>query len=145
MKITICCSLAFSKEAIQIKERLEQSGHEVEIPITILECKEKGIDDIKQWIREFIERDSAGFNELKKERMQYHLQKIVESDSILVLNYKKGEIDNYVGGNTLIEMGLASWFKKKIFLLNEIPAMDYTEEINGLVPIVLRGNLDLIK
>ena len=51
---------------------------------------------------------------------------------------------NYIGGNTLMEMGLAFFLKKKIFLLNQIPELSYKEEILGVKPILINGDLNKI-
>ncbi len=59
---------------------------------------------------------------------------------------KKNGVLNYVGANTLLEMGLAFYLKKPIFLLNPIPeGVGYVEEMKGLHPIVINGDLKLIK
>ena len=45
-----------------------------------------------------------------------------------------------------MEMGFAYYLKKPIYILNDIPKnMIYTEEIIGVKPIVLRGNLRKIR
>lgn len=52
---------------------------------------------------------------------------------------------NYIGGNCLMEMGMAYVNKKKIFLLNDIPQdVPYLDEIIAMDPICLRGNLKSI-
>jgi len=45
------------------------------------------------------------------------------------------------GSMTLLEMGFAHILNKKIFLLNDIPEMIYTDEIEAMQPIVLNGDL----
>jgi nucleoside 2-deoxyribosyltransferase len=146
MKITVCCSLAFADEAIKIEEDLKKLGFDVEIPFTIHDCKSKGIEDIKQWVEDLIEKDPDEFDKLKKERMELHYSKVEKADAILVLNYDKKGIKNYIGANTLLEMGLAFWLKKPIYLLNSIPEeLDYAEEIKGMMPIVINQDLSLIK
>jgi len=46
----------------------------------------------------------------------------------------------------LSEMALALHFKKKIYVLNPIPlSLSYTEELFGTLPIILNGDLKLIK
>ena len=68
------------------------------------------------------------------------------SDAILVLNYDKKGIKNYIGGNTLMEIGFAHILNKKIFLLNPIPDIDfYKSEIEATKPIILNGNLSNLK
>jgi hypothetical protein len=77
---------------------------------------------------------------------KYHYNEIANlSDAVLVLNFDKNDVKNYIGGNTLMEMGMAYVLDKKIFLLNPIPEVTYTEEIKSLEPIVINGDLDLIR
>ena len=74
-----------------------------------------------------------------------HFKKVQDADAILVLNYDKKGIANYIGGNTFLEMGLAFWLGRKIFLLNPIPAMDYKTEMHAMQPVVLSGDLTIIR
>ena len=73
-----------------------------------------------------------------------HFKEIKKSDAILVLNYDKKGIKNYVGGNVLIEMAFAYILDKKIFMLNPVPEMSYADEIFAMKPVVLNGNLKKI-
>jgi len=81
--------------------------------------------------------------------MREHFEKIRKSDAILVVNKAKRGIENYIGGNTFAEIMVAFFLNKKIFLLNPIPEHErlnaFREEIEGVNPIVLNGNLDDIK
>ena len=56
----------------------------------------------------------------------------------------KNKTKNYVGGNTLIEIGQAYVNNKKIFLLNPIPEVSYRAEIEAIDPIILNGDLSAI-
>jgi hypothetical protein len=68
------------------------------------------------------------------------------SDAILVCNFDKNGIKNYIGGNTLMEIGFAHVNDKKVFLLNPIPKeVSYTDEIKTMVDVVLNGDLSRIK
>ena len=74
--------------------------------------------------------------------LRVHYKHICESDAILVVNLEKNGIENYIGGNVLIEMGQAYVNDKKIFLLNEIPTdMPYTPEIECMDPVCLHGDI----
>jgi len=73
-----------------------------------------------------------------------YFQKIKEQDAIFVINKDKNNVKNYVGGNSLIEIAFAHVLEKKIFLLNPIPEVNYSDEIEAMNPIVLDGNLNLI-
>jgi hypothetical protein len=73
------------------------------------------------------------------------MDKIEKSDAILVANYTKKEIENYIGANTFLEIGFAHHIGKKIYFLNPIPDQPYIrEELEAVEPVVLNGNLDKI-
>lgn len=87
-------------------------------------------------------------NKLEKMKMDVikkHFDKIKESDAILVTNYDKNSIKDYVGGNSLIEMAFAHVLNKKIFLLNNIPKLSYSDEIEAINPIILNRDLSRIE
>lgn len=70
-----------------------------------------------------------------------HATSVTDLGDYLFYLYKYGS-NNYIGGNVLMEMAIASYLKKHIFILNDIPSeSSYVEEIIGLGPIVLRGDL----
>lgn len=67
------------------------------------------------------------------------------ADAILVTNYDKHGIKNYIGGNTLMEIGFAHVLNQKIFLLNPIPDIPYYKsEIEAVKPVILNGDLSKI-
>lgn len=73
---------------------------------------------------------------------------IVKSDAILVLNYSKNKIDGYVGTSSLMEIGLAYYLGKKIFLLNPIPSskkVRWAHELEIIQPVILNRDLKRIK
>jgi hypothetical protein len=62
---------------------------------------------------------------------------------VLILNYEKHGQANYIGGNVLMEMALAFYQKKPIFILNEAPEdSTFLEEILGVLPVFLHGKLE---
>lgn len=68
------------------------------------------------------------------------------ADAVFVLNYDKNGIKNYIGGNTLMEIGFAHVLNQKIFLLNPIPEISYYKtEIEAVKPAIVNGDLLLIK
>lgn len=140
MKITICGSCTFRKEMVQYRNKLNQIGHEAIIhPYD----EELAMGKMKE-LAERIEKEHAN---VKKQYgfIKWHYNSIVNSDAILVLNFDKNGIKNYVGGNTLMEIGFAHVNNKKIFLLNPIPKMEYKEEIAAMVTNVLDGDISKIK
>lgn len=70
---------------------------------------------------------------------------IKNSDAVLAINIKKNGIDNYIGGNTFLELGFGYVLGKKIYLLNPIPNMSYSDEIKAFEPIILNGDLSKIR
>ena len=75
--------------------------------------------------------------------------KISEVDAILVLNYTKVKngvsLDNYIGASTFLEMYEAFMNGKKIFMMNDYPDNMLYDEIKGFGPIIINGNVDLVK
>ncbi len=136
MKIAVCSSMTFSKEMVEIKAILSSYGHEVILP--------HRTEDYANGTLEMETNKESAANKIKDDLFRYYFKLIKESDAILVLNYTKKNINNYVGANSLIEMAFAHVLDKKLYLLNSIPEMSCTDEIVGMQPIVLNGNLNLI-
>lgn len=129
MKITICGSMKFLDKFYGVKKDLENLGHEVFLPI---------MDD-------FGLKGEHGQLKIEHDLIRHHFKLIGNSDAILVLNYDKNNIPNYVGGNSFLEMGKAYDKNIKIYLLNEIPKMLYTDEIIAMQPIILNQDLSKVK
>jgi len=153
MKITICGSIGFYKEMEDVRDKLLARGFEVKIPELTLEAPSKFGGDKKVYFGKYIE-ENGGIDafppeddiwDLKEGAIKDHFEKIDWSDAILVVNVEKRGISGYVGGNTLIEIGVAFYAGKKIYILNDVSAeLSYKQEILGMKPVVLHGNLDLI-
>jgi nucleoside 2-deoxyribosyltransferase len=134
MKISICGSMTFYKEMIAAKTTLEARGHAVFLP--------KGIEEeIPIEARTDLTQEEIISAKIEFDFMREHFRKIQDSDAILVLNYDKKGVSRFIGGNTFLEMGLAFWLEKKIYLLNEIPDTDYKTEMHAMQPVVLNGDL----
>lgn len=132
MKIAICGSMKFGKEMLQLKQELENKGHQVIVPANTESYADGSIDVENKW------------EKIQLDVIKAYFEKIKEQDAILVVNKDKNNIQNYVGGNSLIEIAFAHVLEKKIFLLNPIPEINYSDEIKAMKPIVLNGNLNLI-
>jgi hypothetical protein len=147
MKITICGSIAFQDEVLSVKEKLEKLGHKVTMwPLKLKDGKGQLISAKDYYkIRRVANDDEKWVWDRKAEAVLEHFDKIAWSDAILVANYDKNDVKGYIGGNTLMEMGLAFFLKKKIYLLNQVPELAYKEEILGVKPIILNGDLTKIK
>lgn len=143
MKIVICGSSAFREKMVEFCDKLRDLKHE---PIIHhhYEAYVKGTDEA---VKEIVRRVKSGEHAaVKREEgyIKWYHRAILDSDAILVLNFDKNDIKNYIGGNTLMELGFAHVYDKKIFLLNPIPEMSYKDEIEAVSPVIINGDLSLI-
>lgn len=153
MKITICGSIAFYQEMEEIKKSLENNGHEVFIPLLSNEAPKEMGGGKTIYFGKYIE-DNGGTDafpsnhkiwDLKEKAINDHFEKIGWGDSIIVVNHEKRGIAGYIGGNTLIEIGLAFYLKKPIYILNPVSSeLSYKQEIMGMKPIFLNGDINII-
>jgi len=82
----------------------------------------------------------------EKDAIRDFWRKMQSTDAVLVMNMEKNGIPGYIGGNTLMEIGFAHVLNQKIFLFNPIPDIPfYKAEIQAIGPLVLHGDLALIK
>lgn len=140
--ITICSSAAFYRQAIDIKEQLEALGYKVIVPKTAEKMRRANDYDVSHYKTWFGDKNDY---HKKTALMMAHFKEIENGDAILVLNYQKHGVDNYIGGNVLMEMSLAFWLKKPIFIFNEVPTESaFLEEIIGLGPIALHGKVEAL-
>ena len=136
MKICICCSLSFTDEVKKIADRLHELGHEVLLPNGVI------IDAIHKPDFDSVEAKRGNGYDFVRE----HFKKIEESDAMLVCNFTKNGIDNYIGANTFLEMGFAYYIKKPIYALNPIPDYKYiNDELLNFDVKVINGDLSEIK
>jgi len=135
MKIFIACSKYFYHKIIPIKKLLEEKGYEITLPNSYEEpFKEEEMKKISK--EEHIK--------FKQKMMKLHEPKIKRNDAILVLNFEKKGIPNYVGGGTFMEIVKAWELEKKIFFFNPLPNCSFTDELKGINPLIINGNLQLI-
>ena len=131
---------------LEIKHQLQANGHEVKVPQ--IEIKDPNGKVLTQQEYDVIRKNTTENDswvwEINRAAIRDHFVKITWADAILVPNYEKGGIPNYIGPNTLMEMGLALFLNKKIYLLNDIPEIPSKEEILGINPILLSGDLNKI-
>ena len=136
--------MAFYDQFSALKTQLENEGHTVIAPE--LEFETAG-DDTS--VGAFFDRNGGvdAFPpdhevwEKKGRAITAHFRKIDASDCILVTNYEKKGIPNYIGGNTFLEMGYAYGTGKPIYVLNELPLTSaFKEEMLGMRPVVLHGD-----
>lgn len=138
MKITICGSMKFAKEMIETKSKIENLGH--------VGCLPEGVENYAEGKVDKIGGSEGAKRKIANNLIKKHYDLINSSDAILVVNYDKNGITNYIGGNSFLEMGYAYVLGKKIFLLNPIPEIELIkQEIEAFQPIVLNGDLNKIE
>ena len=133
MKITICGSLKFAKEILSIKEQLESLWHEVLVPL-----------ETETFAANMANND---WSHEAREGMLAHYDNIAYGDAILVTNYDKGGIAGYIWWATLVDMWVACYLRKKIFILNDIPSAEeikYMQEVKLMEPIIINNDLSKI-
>jgi hypothetical protein len=137
--ITICSSASFYRQAADVQSQLQASGFTAIIPATAERMKKSGDYDVSHYKTWF--GDANDYHK-KTALMRGHFAEVDKAEAILVLNYEKHGIANYIGGNVLMEMAVAFHQHKPIFVLNEIPDESaFLEEIIGLNPVVLHGDV----
>ncbi|MBI4014737.1 MAG: hypothetical protein HY365_02160 [Candidatus Aenigmarchaeota archaeon] len=140
MKIMICGSMGFSKEMLHAKKSLEELGHFVEVPCDVESHIENSdlIDDL-----------DADFEHcVKNNVLKTCMDSIADSDAILIVNHDKNGIKGYIGTSAMIEMGLAYYLGKKIFLLFPTPSPSETRwahEVRIMQPVIINGDFSMIQ
>ena len=133
MIIAICGSLSFTDEIEQVAKTLTALGHKVLLP--------NGVENRIIFRKDFDRKQSK----IKTDAIRKHFIKIEKSDVVLVCNYTKNNIENYIGANTFIEMAYAYYLNKPVFLLNELPDMPYIDDELATINLtVISGDLNKI-
>ena len=89
--------------------------------------------------------DSSSYATWKGGMLRTNSDIVEYHDGVLVLNFSKNGTDNYIGGSTFLEAFKAFELQKKLYLYNPIPDGMLRDEIIGLDPVVINGDLGLIK
>jgi hypothetical protein len=135
MRIFIICSKAFYDRILEIKNELEKKGHEITLPNcfddpgTESRYRDLGFKEHSKWKSSMIE----------------HSEDVIKNqDAVLVLNFEKHGVQNYIGGATFLEMYDAFRLDKKIYLFNDIPEGILKDEIIGFNPILINADLSKV-
>jgi hypothetical protein len=136
MKLFIACSKHFYHRIPEIQAQLEELKHQVslpnsyDIPMREEEMKAKSLEAHIQWKAEMLRKDK---------------ENLAPNDGILVLNFDKNGQPHYIGGATFLEIYKAWEMNKKLFLYNPIPDNIFRDELTGINPKILNGDLSEIK
>ena len=139
MNIMICSSMKFSQEILATKKDLENLGHTVSIPLDTEEVI------ANPELAENLDLDYT--HSVESDILRKCFQLVADADAILVLNHRKNDIDGYIGTSVLMEIGLAHFLKKDIFLLYPIPSYHehrWAHEVSIMNPTVINGDMKKI-
>jgi len=136
MRIGIIGSMQFTEKMLEVREQLRALGHDAFLSALHAPMVGKNAEEI-----EVIKLDQK-FNH---DAIRDFWRAMQGADAVIVLNFDKHGIKNYIGGNTFMEIGFAHVLNQKIFLWNPIPEMIYSSEIEAVRPVVINGDLSLIK
>lgn len=140
MKIMIIGSMAFAKNMIDAQRELNKLGHKAQVPVGIEDHLQDGdfVDKLDENLRYCLENDVV----------RKCFQQVADSDAVLVMNKKRNNINGYIGVSALMELGIAYFVRKKIFLMNDIPHYNdarWAHEVTIMHPVVINGDLSKIK
>ncbi len=135
MKIFICSSKHFYGQIPPILEVLEKAGHTITLPNSY---------DHPLKEEEMRALSPKEHQEWKGKMLRLQKEKVSANDAILVLNFEKNGQHNYIGGATFLEIYMAFELGKKIFLYNEIPNSSIRDELLGMNPTVISGDISLV-
>lgn len=135
-RILIHASLDYKQDMIQAKKYIEENS---DFYVTLPDLTR--YQDIRD-----VQGDDETFTRIKNRLTKENLLNVANCDWLLILNFSHRGIENYIGGNSFMEMVIAFFLKKPIYLLNDIPEeMTYTEEIKSLYPVVVHSLSNFLK
>ncbi len=135
MKVFLICSKRFYAKLPPIVTELERAGHVLTMPNSYENPEDEdhyrtlGVSEHSKW---------------KAEKINHSKAVVRETDAVLVLNFEKEGVPNYIGGATFLEMYDAFCLNKKIFLYNPVPTGILFDEIMGFEPTVVYGDLSRV-
>lgn len=137
MKLVICGSMKAAKEMVELKERLNPLGfNNVILPHNTEKYASRELSPETN-------HESAS-NKIEKDLIRGYFKIIKEADAVIVANYDKTGIKNYVGGNSFLKAAFAHVLNKDLYFLFDIPEMIYSDELQALQPVILNDDLNKI-
>ncbi len=128
--------MSASKEMMDAKTVLERMGHSVIVP--------KNTERYASGVLEPESAHESTQHKMENDLIRVYYGLIADSDAVLVVNVDKRGIRNYVGGNSFLEAAFAHVLGKRLYFMNDIPEMSYSDELAALKPEILKGNMSVI-
>lgn len=137
-KIFLCASMNFYPTLLQIEDDLREKGFDVDIPVSAKTMKANNDFEVSHFKGVFSSEQKGKF-------IRENFVNIAGSDAILVINNEKNGVQGYIGANVLMEIGIAFYFKKKIYIWNQYPENSpYKDELVIFGAEVINGDLEKI-
>lgn len=137
--IFLCASMNFYRELVDIEEQLEKKGFRVTIPVSAGKMKIANDFEVSHFKDVYSSKQKGKF-------VQTNFANIAKSNAILVINNEKNGVQGYIGANVLMEIGLAFYLQKYIYILNPTEKhAPYNEELLAFNAICINGDLNRIK
>lgn len=141
--VALCSSASFYRELLDVAGCLEKKGYKVIMPAAAGHMRKRGDFNVMHYKTWF--KTPADFKK-KSALIKEHFREIKRSDKVLVLNYEKKGMKGYIGGNVLMEMAVAFFLKKPIYVINPVSKKsNLYEEIMAMQPRFLKRNLNNLK
>ncbi len=120
--IVLCGSMKIKDKIVERANQLEKMGYNVLLPVECMQVIDKIIAS------------------------RAHLDRVINPDNkiILIINETKNGIENYIGANSFAEIAFGFYFKKDVYLINDIYD-PYKDELVGWGVVPLKGDLLKIK
>lgn len=136
MRIGIIGSMQYTEKMLEARNELIKLGHDAFV--TKLHEAFVGKSDEEKEIIKIHQKNNM-------DAIREFWNAMQGADAVLVVNLDKHGIKNYIGGNTLMEIGFAHVLNQKIFLYNPIPDIPYYKtEVEAVRPVIINGDLSKI-
>lgn len=136
MKIFLCCSKAHYPYIPPIKEQLESLWHTIILPNSYYEpTKEQDVRSI----------GTQEHRDWKASMLRLSIEKISDTDAMLVINMEKNGQQNYIGWATFLEVFKAWELGKKIFFYNPLPTGMLYDELCAIDPVIVYWDVGLVQ
>ena len=127
--VVVCGSMSHFGSMCQVRKELLED----EVPVALPDVEDEDVASLDEvHYRSFVGK--AALNHLRRVRSP-------RTFAILVVNFDKEGIEDYIGPSTFAEIASAASHSKRIFILNEFPTV-YRDVLNAWKAVPLHGRLD---
>lgn len=140
--ITLCSSAQFYEHVNELADKLESMGYTALVPGNAKLMRASGNYDVSQHKTWY---DNPEDFAKKREFMDAHFKEVEKADAVLLVNDEKHGKPGYIGPNGLMEMAVAYYLNKPIYVLNSVGKDNSVyEEVHGMGCVILDGDLNKI-